>query len=68
VLGDVRALRATVVMASASPSAVARADRIYVLDRGRVVEAGTFEELMARGGLLARMAGRHAPGGTGGPL
>jgi ATP-binding cassette subfamily B protein len=34
---------------------VADADRIYVLDKGRVVESGRFEELANAGGLFARM-------------
>jgi ATP-binding cassette subfamily C protein len=41
-------------------STVRRADRIYVLDHGRIVEQGTFEELVARGGVLARLARRQA--------
>ncbi len=36
-------------------STVRMADRIYVLDRGRVAEEGSHEELMALGGLYAHM-------------
>ena len=35
---------------------VLRADRILVLDAGRVVDIGTHHELVARGGLYARLA------------
>ncbi|HXT14373.1 MAG TPA: ABC transporter transmembrane domain-containing protein [Gemmatimonadaceae bacterium] len=37
-------------------STVRRADRVVVLERGRVVEAGTHAELIARGGLFSRLA------------
>ena len=36
-------------------STVADADRILVLDRGRIVEAGGFRDLAAAGGLFARL-------------
>jgi ABC-type multidrug transport system fused ATPase/permease subunit len=36
-------------------STIASMDRIVVLDRGRIVEEGTAEELRLRGGLFARL-------------
>jgi subfamily B ATP-binding cassette protein MsbA len=46
--------RTTIVIAHRL-STVLDADRIYVLDRGRVAEAGSHAELLARGGLYARL-------------
>jgi ATP-binding cassette subfamily B protein len=37
-------------------STVTRADRILVLDQGRLVEEGTHQTLIARGGIYARLA------------
>ena len=34
-------------------STVRRADRLYVIDRGEIVESGTHVELLARNGLYA---------------
>ncbi len=38
-------------------STIERADRIVVLERGRVVEIGSHAELIVRGGLYARLHG-----------
>jgi ATP-binding cassette subfamily B protein len=46
-------------------STVRDADQIVVLDRGRVVEIGTYGELFARGGRFAELAARDD--GTGAP-
>lgn len=45
----------TVLMIAHRLSAVADADRIYVLEDGRIAESGTCRELTARGGLFYKM-------------
>ena len=50
----------TVIMISHRLSAVAAADRIYVLSAGAVAEAGTHDELLANGGAYARLWGQQA--------
>ena len=45
--------RRTAVVVAHRLSTVRHADRIWVLDQGRVVEAGTHDELVASGGVYA---------------
>jgi NHLM bacteriocin system ABC transporter ATP-binding protein len=40
-------------------STVRNADRIYVLEAGRVIEVGTYDELAARGGAFAQLIQRQ---------
>ena len=46
--------RSTLVIAHRL-STVTGADRILVMDRGRIMESGSFEELVGRGGLFAQL-------------
>jgi ATP-binding cassette subfamily B protein len=43
-------------------STIAAMDRIIVLDRGRIVEEGSHEALLAQGGLYARYWKRQSGG------
>ncbi len=40
-------------------STIVHADRIFVLDQGQVAEEGTYDELMAKDGVFARLAKRQ---------
>jgi ATP-binding cassette subfamily C protein len=52
-------LQATRIVVAHRLSTVMRADRICVFERGQIVESGTYDELVDRGGLFARLAQRQ---------
>ncbi len=63
-LGELMSDRTTIVIAHRL-STVRDADRIVVLDAGRTGEAGSHDELIARGGLYRRLVGRQMTAAAG---
>ncbi|MDP2121586.1 MAG: ABC transporter ATP-binding protein [Hoeflea sp.] len=52
----------TVIAIAHRLSTIARMDRLVVMDAGRIIEAGTHAELLARGGLYADLWARQSGG------
>lgn len=59
VIESLQQLKSTRIVVAQRLSTVQSADRIYVLEQGRIVESGTFAELMSRGGTFAELARRQ---------
>ena len=55
----------TVIAIAHRLSTIARMDRLVVLDRGRIVETGSHRELLALGGVYARLWHRQSGGFVG---
>jgi ATP-binding cassette subfamily C protein len=52
-------LQATRIVIAHRLSTIINCDRIVVLDKGKVVESGTYQQLMDKGGLFAELAKRQ---------
>ena len=52
-------LHATRIVVAHRLSTIRHADRIIVLDQGRIAESGTFDELVEKGGLFASFVHRQ---------
>ncbi|MGH7649000.1 MAG: ATP-binding cassette domain-containing protein, partial [Gemmatimonadaceae bacterium] len=52
-------LQATRIVIAHRLSTIRSADRIYVMERGRIVQSGTYQELLHQDGLFAELAKRQ---------
>jgi ABC-type bacteriocin/lantibiotic exporter with double-glycine peptidase domain len=52
-------LKATRVVIAHRLSTIHNADRIYVVEGGRIVQIGTFDQLVSQEGLFARLVARQ---------
>jgi ABC-type bacteriocin/lantibiotic exporter with double-glycine peptidase domain len=56
---SLKRLKATRILVAHRLSMIREADRIYVIEKGRVVQEGTYQQLSAAGGLFAQLASRQ---------
>ena len=56
---SLRQMHCTQIIVAHRLSTIRDADRILVMDGGTIAEAGTYDELVAKGGLFARLAARQ---------
>lgn len=52
-------LQATRIIIAHRLSTVINADRIFIMDKGTIVESGNYQELMKKGGLFSKLAKRQ---------
>jgi ATP-binding cassette subfamily C protein len=56
---SLRQLKVTTILVAHRLSTIRHADRIYVVEGGRVVQQGTFDQLLLQEGLFARLMARQ---------
>lgn len=56
---SLKQLKATRILVAHRLSTLRHADRIYVIERGRIVQQGTYRDLAAADGLFARLINRQ---------
>jgi NHLM bacteriocin system ABC transporter ATP-binding protein len=56
---SLESLKATRIVIAHRLSTVINADKIFVMDQGKIVQAGSYKELIAQSGLFADLAGRQ---------
>lgn len=59
VMENLDVLNATRIVVAHRLSTIAKADRIYVMDKGQIVQQGTFEELVEQDGQFKALASRQ---------
>ena len=56
---SLKRLKATRILVAHRLSTIREADRIYVIEKGRVVQEGSYQQLCAMGGLFAQLVKRQ---------